>query len=992
MKHGNFEWTIKRRFKHFYHLHQQLRLFRASLNIPFPTKQHRDRRASFKADTRPKIRGRLRVRPVPRLPSTPDAQIRPEQMEQRKEELQNYLESVLHIKVFRNHTETLNFLEVSPLSFVDQVGGKGKEGQVKKRTGSAQQGGWDIFGIFNNPCVQSCSKFCSQRFGRWGRRWLFVKDSCVGYIQVKTGVINNVMLMDRRFEVTQGRNPHFLKISNMSRSIVVDCMTERKCSEWIEFLKNIAVTSGLDFTRTNRYLSFVPVREHTEAAWFVDGAGFMAAAANAIEMAKEEILIADWWLSPEIYLKRPANTAHTYRLDKMLERKATQGVRVFVMLFQEVKQALNLNSKYSKNALMKWHENIKVLRHPTHAKSGVLLWAHHEKILAIDQTYAFVGGIDLCYGRWDDHKHRLTDLGRGSTSVDSGQHPPLLPHKAKTSSRPRGNTMGSSVITLARSTNHLLRSMLDLQSTSTLDSEKPKTETLEKAAEQTEVRRSLTTRMREMRKKFRSIRTFYKGGTGEDGEAQTGPDVKSDSSDNSSDEEYGDNECIDDADIGMAKLWVGKDYMNCIVKDLVELDAPFSDLIDRETTPRLPWHDIHVMVQGSAARDVARHFIQRWNAIKLEKAKKNNEYPYLLPKAYDPSMKIPPLFPKPLPKVKCQVVRSVSQWSANFLSPASVEQSIHEAYIEAIRDARHYIYIENQFFITQVTPLEGKVENRINQALFQRILAAHNAGETFRVYVVMPLLPAFEGEMGTSTGGALASITHWNYASINRGKGAILERLKDEGIENPSDYISFYGLRAHAMLNGELVSELIYVHSKLLIADDRRVICGSANINDRSLLGTRDSEIAVVLEDEEFSDSVMNGKHFQSGRYAGPFRRRIFREHLGLLEDADGEAIVRDPVCSEFYHDRWQATADRNTKIFEEVFHCIPSDYATSFVQLKKYLDEPPLSMRDLDAAKQALTDVQGFLVNLPLKFLASENLSKATNVVEGLLPNVLWV
>lgn len=51
-------------------------------------------------------------------------------------------------------------------------------------------------------------------------------------------------------------------------------------------------------------------------------------------------------------------------------------------------------------------ENIKVLRHPDHAKAGVFLWAHHEKIVVVDQTYAFVGGIDLCYGRWDDDKHR----------------------------------------------------------------------------------------------------------------------------------------------------------------------------------------------------------------------------------------------------------------------------------------------------------------------------------------------------------------------------------------------------------------------------------------------------------------------------------------------------------------------------------------------------------------------------------------------------------
>lgn len=31
----------------------------------------------------------------------------------------------------------------------------------------------------------------------------------------------------------------------------------------------------------------------------------------------------------------------------------------------------------------------------------------------------------------------------------------------------------------------------------------------------------------------------------------------------------------------------------------------------------MPWHDIGCVVQGAAARDVARHFIMRWNAIKV---------------------------------------------------------------------------------------------------------------------------------------------------------------------------------------------------------------------------------------------------------------------------------------------------------------------------------------------------------------------------------------
>ena len=46
----------------------------------------------------------------------------------------------------------------------------------------------------------------------------------------------------------------------------------------------------------------------------------------------------------------------------------------------------------------------------------------------------------------------------------------------------------------------------------------------------------------------------------------------------------------------------------------------------------------------------------------------------------------------------------------------------------------------------------------------------------------MPLLPAFEGEIGTGTGTAIQAITHWNYASICRGPGSLYQRLQKEGI------------------------------------------------------------------------------------------------------------------------------------------------------------------------------------------------------------------
>lgn len=47
---------------------------------------------------------------------------------------------------------------------------------------------------------------------------------------------------------------------------------------------------------------------------------------------------------------------------------------------------------------------------------------------------------------------------------------------------------------------------------------------------------------------------------------------------------------------GNAKYWIGKDYVNFIIKDLVNLETPYVDIVDRTQTPRMPWHDIGAVV------------------------------------------------------------------------------------------------------------------------------------------------------------------------------------------------------------------------------------------------------------------------------------------------------------------------------------------------------------------------------------------------------------
>ncbi|CAF5111639.1 unnamed protein product, partial [Rotaria sp. Silwood1] len=96
-------------------------------------------------------------------------------------------------------------------------------------------------------------------------------------------------------------------------------------------------------------------------------------------------------------------------------------------------------------------------------------------------------------------------------------------------------------------------------------------------------------------------------------------------------------------------------------------------------------------------------------------------------------------------------------------------------------------------------------------------------------------------------------------------------------VSNPEEYISFYGMRNWDILMGQLITEIIYVHSKLMIVDDRICICGSANINDRSLQGSRDSEFCLVVNDIDMIDSQLNGQQQKVGIFSSTWRKKLFR-------------------------------------------------------------------------------------------------------------------
>jgi phospholipase D1/2 len=106
-----------------------------------------------------------------------------------------------------------------------------------------------------------------------------------------------------------------------------------------------------------------------------------------------------------------------------------------------------------------------------------------------------------------------------------------------------------------------------------------------------------------------------------------------------------------------------------------------------------------------------------------------------------------------------------------------LKSSIYRAYLNLIEKSEHFIYIENQFFSMNswfsvmyanvyqksrlrkgVTLLRIESErfekvlhfnntccNKSLKAILNRIIRAWNEKKKFRVYILMPLLPAFEG-------------------------------------------------------------------------------------------------------------------------------------------------------------------------------------------------------------------------------------------------------
>ena len=121
---------------------------------------------------------------------------------------------------------------------------------------------------------------------------------------------------------------------------------------------------------------------------------------------------------------------------------------------------------------------------------------------------------------------------------------------------------------------------------------------------------------------------------------------------------------------------------------------------------------------------------------------------------------------------ECQILRSSGEWSMGLHEKS--EKSIQMAYIELIGQAEHFIYIENQFFVSSTAG--EQVNNLIAQAIVDRIIKAFRESRKFLVIIVLPLLPGFEGEIDDERANLMRIQLGWHHATIWKSKVSIYEQ------------------------------------------------------------------------------------------------------------------------------------------------------------------------------------------------------------------------
>ena len=969
--------------------------------------------------------------------------------EKLKEIEKNYTELLLDLK--DSSFFLLEFFNISSGSFSHYNGGKKPfEGYIEKKCDPRIYR--KLLGIVC-PCVECYV------FKQYNKRWFVLKDDMIYYSdssQMPVG--KNVYWFDSNFQISRDGEKKIV-LKNVSRTLKLKFESYFRRELWFEEI-NSRVQKYINSISSNIYQSYAIEKSMNLCHWFVDGKAYFEDLYEKLLNAKETVYITDWWLSPEVYLVRPVNEniyleiaqnksseediKNITRLMDVLNKVAEIGVKVYIQIYCECSLALTLNSKHSKQAIIQLNNKIKINRHPKDALD--LLWSHHEKLVIIDQTIGYVGGLDLCWGRFDTNEHPLIeeenndklylfpgiDYSNARICDFNNVQNYLMESIPRIKKRMPWHDVhsrieGPAVVDIARhfierwnfaKFNDKSEGITGIKNIVVEKNEKPKTSWIEKIIKKvgTKIQKEEVSEIEKNKKeKIKLIEEIVIESNQDEIKPKKPKKVIEknlikkkkmlDSPTQIDSSERGGNVKTD------SEFKLETDEINTSNKNnQISFEEPIQ--IENRIEGKVGEEDLKSLEENFLKNKIIidEDHLMIPNKLSGLKTSKGNYYMKMIRKYSEEQKKkhkgfINSLkdkdkldakfhfsdFYKKGTRSSVQVLRSACNWSVGLTIP---EHSILNAYYHLIDTSKHYIYIENQFFVSKsFTEEERKecknmtskvVENEIAWHIRKRIEKAYANKEKFRVYVFIPLLPGFAGEPEQSS--TLQIILKHTYAGICRNYGlSLIEQLEKIMGNEWENYIGFYSLRTHCLINNVPETELIYIHSKLMIIDDTTVLIGSANINDRSMLGTRDSEFAVVIKEKKRIAMKMNNENYIGAKFAIGFRKQLMSEHLGINVN---DNILDDPVSDSLFH-LFKSSAKNNTVLYRELFGCYPDDKYKSFVDLKEYYKNKTMEdYNNLIKLYQEKKDsFKGHIVEFPLHFLEKENLGIGFFAVENLVP-----
>lgn len=143
----------------------------------------------------------------------------------------------------------------------------------------------------------------------------------------------------------------------------------------------------------------------------VDAENYFRYARSAMQKAQKRIMLIGWDFDSRITLGNPGDGGEQETLGDFVYRLVCENPELEIYLlrwrfgaFKAVFRGTNLIT------LVKWmwHKQIHTKLDSAHPPGA----SHHQKIVVIDDGFAFCGGIDMTVDRWDTRKHQDDDEGR----------------------------------------------------------------------------------------------------------------------------------------------------------------------------------------------------------------------------------------------------------------------------------------------------------------------------------------------------------------------------------------------------------------------------------------------------------------------------------------------------------------------------------------------------------------------------------------------------